>query len=229
MGTDRGCSPEVLGIVSFFEQSGIPGRVTSTLRRGAVTAAGNPSRHARGLAVDLAAEAPGWDSSELARIFELFAPMASDLNELIYAGPQVGLNVKAGRWVKKYAQDHHHDHIHVAVDSGVILTEVTAPSEAPRSDDLIDDMDGREDMTEPVDAIVSPQGGIWVLTRDGGVRTYDDTGATSFYGSYPGLPPEARQGQRTFVKLQRNERDGYDLISSGGEVYSFPLADDSGT
>lgn len=28
-------------------------------------------------------------------------------------------------------------------------------------------------MADPVDAIVSPQGGVWVLTRDGVVRTYD--------------------------------------------------------
>lgn len=222
-GTDRNCSPEVAGICDFFEASGVPGRITSIFRPGAVTKAGNPSRHGRKLAVDLAGPKPGRDTAELAAIFDLFAPLAGGLNELIYAGPQAKRNVKRGRWVQKYAQALHHDHVHVAVDPGVILSQVGVV-EAPESDEVVDDMDGREDMAEPVDAIAAPQGGVWVLTRDGGVRTYDPTGATPFHGSYPGLPPEAKQGgERTFVDIRPNDRGGYDLISSGGEVYSFPL------
>lgn len=223
MGTDRDCSPEVIGLIAFFEASGVPGRITSTFRPGAVTKAGNASRHGRKLAVDFAGSNPGRDTAELGDIFALFAPFAGHLNELIYAGPQAERNVKRGHWVKKYAQDLHHDHVHVAVEPGVVFTKV-APTQAHASEEIIDDMDGREDMTEPVDAVASPQGGVWVLTRDGGVRTYDQTGATPFHGSYPGLPPEAKQGGlRTFVHIRRNDRGGYDLISSGGEVYSFPL------
>lgn len=220
---DKNCSPEVAGICAFFEASGVPGRITSTVRPGAATKAGNPSRHGRKLAVDLAGPKPGRDTKELGDIFEVFAPLAPALNELIYAGPQAKRNVKAGRWVRKFAQDHHHDHVHVAVDLGVILPKVGA-GEATESDEIIDDMDGREDMAEPVDGIPSPQGGVWVLTRDGGVRTYDTTDKTPFHGSYPGLPPEAKEGgPRTFVDIRSNDRGGYDLISSGGEVYSFPL------
>lgn len=62
-------------------------------------------------------------------------------------------NVKRGRFVRKYAEPEHHDHVHVAVDRGV-------------------DLD-REDPREPVDAVRSPQGGLWVLTRDDGIRTYE--------------------------------------------------------
>lgn len=218
---DKGCSAEVAAICAFFEASGVPGRITSTFRPGSVTRAGNPSRHGRKLAVDLAGPRPGRDSGELGALFGLFAPMAAILNELIYAGPQARRNVKRGQWVRKYAQDHHHDHVHVAVDPGVILTDLISIG-APESDDIVVDTDGREDMSEPVDALVAPQGGVWVLTRDGGVRTYDSNDATPFHGSYPGLPPEARQGERTFVAIRSNDRGGYDLISSGGEVYSFP-------
>lgn len=74
-------------------------------------------------------------------------------------------------------------------------------------------------MADPVDAVCAPTGGAWVLTRDGGVRAYH---GAPFHGSYPGLPPEARQGERVFVEIRLNDRGGYDLISSGNEKYSFP-------
>lgn len=222
MKIDGNCSPEVAGIIAFFQASGLQCRITSTFRPGATTQAGNLSRHGRKLAVDFAGPTPGRDTDDLAAIFDVFAPIAGSLNELIYAGLQAKHNVKGGRWVKKYAQDLHHDHVHVAVDPKVILASGTT-TEAPLSDEVVDDMDGREDMAEPVSAICSPQGGVWVLTRDGGVRTYDPTNATPFHGSYPGLPAEAKKGERTFVEIQANSRGGYDLISSGGETYSFPI------
>lgn len=222
-GVDIACSAEVAGIIDFFEATGVPGRITSTSRPGAVTRAGRPSRHGRRLAVDFAAPTPGIDTDDLAAIFNAFAPIAGDLNELIYAGPQVKRNVKARRWVGKYAEALHHNHVHVAVDQGVILGG-SSRFEAPITDDIVDDNEEREDMADPVDAIVSPQGGVWVLTRDGGVRTYDPTTATPFHGSYPGLPPEAKQGgERAFVDIRSNNRGGYDLVSSGGEVFSFPV------
>lgn len=74
-------------------------------------------------------------------------------------------------------------------------------------------------MADPVDALAAPGGGVWVLTRDGGVRAYH---GAPFFGSYPGLPPEARQGERSFVALEHNDRGGYTLISSGNETYAFP-------
>ena len=216
---DPACSPEVVGIIAYASQTGVPFKVTSTFRPGAVTAAGNPSRHGRRLAVDFAGPAPSIDSEALAVIFRAFLPVEHKLNELIYAGPQTGFNIKAGKRVGKYAQSIHHNHVHVAVDPGVVLAtvapvkvidSVTGPAPA--------DTDGREDMAEPVDAVAAPAGGVWVLTRDGGVRAYD----APFYGSYPGLPPEGRQGgERVFVEIRLNELGGYTLVSAGGERYAF--------
>lgn len=76
-------------------------------------------------------------------------------------------------------------------------------------------------MADPVGAMVAPNGGVWVLTRDGGIRAYNNA---PFFGSYPGLPPEARQGRRTFVDI--SDRDdgapGYMLHGSDGALYRFP-------
>jgi hypothetical protein len=217
---DLTASAEVAGIIAYAESTGVPFRVTSTFRPGAVTAAGNPSRHGRKLAVDLAGPKPGRDTPELAAIFKAFLPVEHKLNELIYAGPQVGFNIKAGKRVGKYAQTIHHDHVHVAVDKGLVLAGVSpvvvvhsVAGPAPA------DTDGREDMAEPVDAVAAPGGGVWVLTRDGGVRAYD----APYHGSYPGLPPEDREGERVFVAIEVNDRAGYDLLSAGHERYSFPV------
>lgn len=73
-------------------------------------------------------------------------------------------------------------------------------------------------MADPVDALAAPGGGCWVLTRDGGVRAYH---GAPFLGSYPGLPPAARQGERTFVEIEANSMGGYTLTSAGGETYAF--------
>lgn len=221
MVVDLTCSPEVIGIIRYLETMTTDFRVTSTFRPGAITAAGNPSRHGRKLAVDFAAPTAGRDTQALAVLFACFTPIEGHLNELIYAGPQVTYNIKKGERVAKYAQSVHHDHVHVAVDPGLDLHGL-AKQAAPEDPKPINPTDGREDMADPVDAIVAPQGGVWVLTRDGGVRTYDKEDRTPFHGSYPGLPPEARQGERTFVRLEANDRGGYDLISSGNERYSFP-------
>jgi len=217
---DPACSPEVAGIIAYADQAGVPYKVTSTWRPGAITAAGNPSRHGRKLAVDFAGLVPGLDSEALARIFRAFVPVEHKLNELIYAGPQVTYNVKAGKRVGKYAQAIHHNHVHVAVDPGVILAAVkpvvvvdSVVAAAPA------DTDGREDMAEPVDAMPAPGGGCWVLTRDGGIRAYH---GAPFHGSYPGLPEKDRQGARVFVSMEANDQGGYTLVSAGNERYSFP-------
>lgn len=77
-----------------------------------------------------------------------------------------------------------------------------------------------ERMREPVDALPDPQGGIWVLSRDGAVRNY--RGARHL-GDYPGLPPAARQGSREFSTFEGNDRGGYTLIANDGNRYSWPL------
>lgn len=220
---DVNASPEVRGIVEYLTQATRrPFRVTSTFRPGARTASGALSRHGRKLAVDFAGAQPGRDSDALGGIFHAFVGVEGHLNELIYAGPQAFYNIKRGRRVGKYAQAIHHDHVHVAVDPGVILTALPRKV-GPVTSERIDDTDGREDMADPVDAIVAPNGkGVWVLTRDGGIRTYDDSNQTPFHGSYFSLAEEHRNIPRTFVAIRPNDRGGYDLVASSGEVYGFP-------
>lgn len=74
-----------------------------------------------------------------------------------------------------------------------------------------------------VAAITAPEGGTWVLQRDGGVFAY--LGAP-FHGSYPGLPPEGRKGDRYFVGIEARgskNADGYRLLASDGNKYEFPV------
>lgn len=87
----------------------------------------------------------------------------------------------------------------------------------------------RDDPTTPGDAMArfpnavaacyAPGGGVWVLGSDGGVGAY---GGAPFHGSYPALPPEARRGERRFLTIIPNGRDGYDLLADDGASYSFP-------
>lgn len=214
-------SPEVMGIIGYLETSGVPHRVTSTWRPGATTLAGNTSRHALKLAVDFAGPTPSVDSASLGAIFKAFVPVEAHLDELIYAGPQVSYNIKRGRRVPKYAQAAHHNHVHVAVNTGVDLLH-RAPKHAPQADQVEAPSlikigeGGREDMAEPVDAIPWGEGAL-VLTRDGGVRAYD----APFFGSFPGLPPEQRLATAPFVQIIK-EGSGYTCINSSGQRYHFP-------
>jgi hypothetical protein len=72
------------------------------------------------------------------------------------------------------------------------------------------------------DALDAPGGGAWVLATDGGVFAFH---GAPFHGSYPGLPPSARQGgTRTFVKIDRRDdgKPGYMLIATDTATYRFP-------
>lgn len=218
---DLHCSAEVEAIVAYGASTGVTMKVTSTLRTGAVTLAGKASYHALGLAVDFAGRVPSWDSDVLADIFHAFLPVEKHLAELIYAGPQVGFNIKDGRRVGKYAQTLHHNHVHVAVKRGTLLDKLV-PTFLP--DTIIEQApsdERNEPMADPVGAMCAPNGGVWVVTRDGGVRAYRNA---PFHGSYPGLPAEQRQGVRTFVDISARDdgRDGYMLHASDGALYRFP-------
>src|SRR5262245_21109673 len=178
---DPHCSPEVEAVIAYGQSTGVAMTVTSTIRPGAVTIAGNRSFHALGLAVDWAGPTPSIDSDALADIFHAFLPVEKHLAELIYAGPQVGFNIKNGIRVGKYAQSIHHNHVHVAVQKGVLLDRLV-PTFLP--DTIIEQApidDRSEDMADPVNALVAPNGGVWVVTRDGGIRAYRNA---PFHGSY---------------------------------------------
>lgn len=172
-------SAETAALIRYMVDSGVPHRVTSVLRPGAVTAAGFPSRHALGLAVDFAARTPGNDTEELAAIFNALAKVAPQLHELIYAGPQVSANVKRGQWVPKYATAGHHDHCHVAVEPGVLVKWPGRPlpvPEVPMPDDP-----NVPNAASPVVALVpTPSGaGYWIVTKTGEVFAFGDA---RYYG-----------------------------------------------
>lgn len=219
---DPHASLEVEAIVAYGQSTGVKMNLTSTLRPGAITQTGKPSYHGLGLAADWGSIPPSRDSDALADIFHAFLPVESHLAELIYAGPQVTFNIKNGRRVGKYAQDLHHNHCHVAVAKGVLLDRLVPTF---RPDAVIEqapsDDDRSEDMAEPVDAMCAPDGGTWVLTRDGGVRAYK---GAPFYGSFPGLPAEQRQSTAPFVEITSRDdgAPGYLLRNSGGQLYRFP-------
>ena len=218
---DLHATPEIEAIVAYGTSTGVSMVVTSTVRPGAITVTGAVSFHAVGLAVDWAAPVPSYDSDELADIFHAFLPVEKHLAELIYAGPQVAFNVRNGVRVGKYAQSIHHNHCHVAVQKGVFLDRLVPTFMPDTTIEQAPNDDRSEPMADPVDAMCAPDGGVWVLTRDGGVRAY---GGAPFHGSYPGLPAEARQATDPFVDIGERDdgRPGYMLRNAGGQLYRFP-------
>lgn len=212
---DPHCSPEVEGIIAFGTSTGVPMKVTSTIRPGAVTISGNASLHSAGLAVDFAGPVPSWDSDTLADVFHAFLAVEQHLAELIYAGPQVGFNIKNGRRVGKYAQAIHHNHVHVGVRKGVLLDRMV-PTFLP--DTIIEQAPPPVEVNERTDmaaGIVVPRihGGYAVLqTRDGGVFCYD---GAPFFGSMVGVAPGP------FVALTWTPSgNGYWILDGEGAVFS---------
>lgn len=134
---------ETQSIIRYVETAGVPHRVTSTLRPGAVTAAGHVSRHAMGLAVDFAGPRPGRDTPELLAVFRAFATVEALLHELIYSGAPY--NIREGRRVPRYAIAGHWDHVHVSVRRGVLL-----PLPTPDGGFTMPDDPNLPNMTGPV-------------------------------------------------------------------------------
>lgn len=165
-------SAETAALIRYMVDSGVPHRVTSVVRPGAVTAAGYPSRHAVGLAVDFAG--PNYRNAyQLSAIFAALARVAPRLHELIYAG--VPRNVKAGRWVAPYAVSGHWDHAHVSVNKGVVVKWL-GPLPPTREAPVMPDDPNIPNATAPVVALVpTPSGGgYWIVTKAGEVFAFGD-------------------------------------------------------
>lgn len=95
-------------LIDYLNQRGVDHTVTSTVRPGAITNAGNRSRHADGLAADFA--------GDMSKIFDTFMEVQSSMYELIHS-PK-GFSLKAGQRVGAYAVADHYDHVHAATYSG---------------------------------------------------------------------------------------------------------------
>jgi hypothetical protein len=121
-----GISQEDWGIINYVRSSGLSHVITCTTNHTLYVAGTTTvSRHRMngtsglGLAVDVGGHPP--NSNGLAAIFNAFLKVETQLYELIYAGPQVSFNIKAGKRVNKYSQVAHDNHVHISVKRGVIL------------------------------------------------------------------------------------------------------------
>lgn len=76
----------------------------------------------------------------------------------------------------------------------------------------------KEDDVALVDVLADPQGGIWALMADGTVRCF--RGARNL-----GQPKgEDYWGPRVACQFEPNDRQGFDVLATSGERYSYPVA-----
>lgn len=121
-----GTVPAILALANRLLPAGT-WRATSTYRPGSVTATGNTSYHSMNRAVDFAGPTKSWDSPELLRINLAFARVGGMLKELIYSGPGA-VEYRNGARYNYTGTTHagHHDHVHVAMRAGGIVTSPTS-------------------------------------------------------------------------------------------------------
>lgn len=132
-----GDSGEWRKIVAYAASTGVPFRVVSTYRPGAITATGHVSRHSLGLAVDLAGHTASRDSDQLLAINLAFKPVAHLLHELIYSGPgSYQIYNGAPHYFQGVTRDNHHDHVHVSIDYGVVFPAPDTPEHKPEEEDV---------------------------------------------------------------------------------------------
>lgn len=78
-----------------------------------------------------------------------------------------------------------------------------------------------------IQRVAAPGGGEWLLGDDGGVFAI---GGAPYLGSYTGLAPEQRQGNRKIIGIEATPHGGYRLISDDqgpdGPGYTFNPASD---
>ena len=99
------------------------------------------------------------------------------------------------------------------------VNDVYHPSPLPRGDfDMPLARTARTDSWEP-DADWA-NGGFYEVQWDGGVLA---RAGAPFFGSYPGLKPEQRQGERGFLAIgpRADRQPGYAIFSTDGGVYAF--------
>lgn len=105
-----GAKPGLSGHASKAQRYGL--RVTSGLRRGSITGAGNVSMHSSGDAIDVAAPmTPDGKGRMLAYARSTLSQYGAGLDELIHT--PMGKAIKNGKVVPPYAQASHHNHVHL--------------------------------------------------------------------------------------------------------------------
>jgi hypothetical protein len=88
-----------------------------------------------------------------------------------------------------------------------------------KSGDLPSALGAGFNASDIIAGLPAPNGpGGYYIGADGGVAA---VGGAPFYGSYPGLPPSARQGSRNFVGAYFDPAGGYTLVSNHGENFHF--------
>ena len=115
----NGESLEVTHIRGYLKASGVPHRVTSTVRSKLPSKHAQKGTNGQGLALDGAGPKPARNTPEMLAIFKAFEPVEHLLYELIYSGAPY--SIKRGKRVARYAIDDHWDHVHIAVEKGVFL------------------------------------------------------------------------------------------------------------
>lgn len=113
----KGRPGSYMALIRYMQQTGVPHRVSSTIRPGATTRGSGGKRmslHAVGRAVDFVGPRPSVDSPELLAIYRAFLPVRNLLSELIYSGPG-GSNPS-----NPITRADHHNHVHVGLMRGGI-------------------------------------------------------------------------------------------------------------
>jgi hypothetical protein len=72
------------------------------------------------------------------------------------------------------------------------------------------------DITAVVDDLAAPQGGVWVLSRDGGVFAF---GGAPFLGSAHKIRED--WGNRRAARLEHHPDGGYTIVADTGQRYDF--------
>lgn len=216
-------SREVQAIINYVDAAGIPYRVTDVNTPGVHT---ETSYHYAqgtggvGLAVDFGGSVPGVTSktiAEMSSIWRAFRPVAPQLAELFYQGPDIGIVVKNGVWrpavptLGVSTWNAHRNHVHVAVKRGVLLA---APRITPATTTKrVMPMYSPPLALEPIVAeLRAPGGGVWLLAASGAVYAF---GGAPYLGSPMGHDYFAGR------KAARLEPvgDGYRVVAESAETY----------